>query len=219
MEIGDLTYKIRQCTNETCRFRFPAVEGKGDICPVCKTDTISFALPEVVHHQTAVSKPPNHHVEVLVDNVRSIYNVGSIFRTADGAGVRHIHLCGITATPDHPKLAKTALGADSQLRWTYHRNALDTAVSLKKEGYQLCALEETPQATSLFDVIFPSSKAPLLLIVGNENIGIDPAIITHCHNTVVLPMQGVKDSLNVSVAFGIAIYQLQFGAQYGNRKT
>ena len=219
MEIGDLTYNIRQCINETCRFRFPAVTGKGEVCPVCKADTIAFTLPEIVHHQTAVSTPPNRHIEVLVDNVRSIYNVGSIFRTADGAGVSHIYLCGITATPEHPKLAKTALGADSQLSWSYHRNALDTAVSLKEKGHQLLALEETPQATSLFDTKFPNTKAPLLLIVGNENIGIDPAIIAQCQNTVVLPMHGVKDSLNVSVAFGIALYQLQFGAQHDHRKT
>ncbi len=216
METGDLYYHIRQCQNKTCCFRYPTVAGKGINCPVCKSDTIPFELPNRKHRATAVSPSPQHHIEVLVDNVRSIYNVGSIFRTADGAGVRHIYLCGITATPEHPKLAKTALGADTQLNWSYHRNALDTAVSLQEKGYQLWALEETPAAISLFNAHPPTATTPLLLIIGNENIGVDPAILTHCRQIVLLPMQGVKDSLNVSVACGIALYQLQFGAQHDN---
>lgn len=216
MEIGEIQYQIRQCQNETCRFRYPAVTGKGLYCPVCKSDTIAFDLPKREHKTTVVSDSPQRHIEVLVDNVRSIYNVGSIFRTADGAGVKHLYLCGITATPEHPKLAKTALGADSQLSWSYHQNALDTAVSLKEKGHQLWALEETPTAISLFNAHPPIASTPLLLIIGNENIGVDPAILAQCHQIMFLPMQGVKDSLNVSVAFGIALYQLQFGAQHDN---
>ncbi len=211
MEIEELGYAVRQCKNEACRFRYPAASGQGVICPVCKSATDVFPVPETTHYKTAVSTPTPHHIEVLVDNIRSIYNVGAIFRSADGAGVKHVHLCGITATPEHPKLAKTALGAHSQLSWSYARNGLDTAVSLQKEGYQLWALEETAQATSLFNTQLPDNHIPILLIIGNENIGIDPAILALCDQIIALPMQGIKESLNVSVAFGIAIYQLQFG--------
>ncbi len=209
MEIGNVTYEIRQCEDDACRFRYPTVVGEGVRCPVCKSRTVAFPLPEIVHRETAVSPDkPSHQIEVLLDNIRSLHNVGSIFRTSDGAGVNHLHLCGMTATPEHKKLAKTALGAHMQLNWSYTRNGLDTAVTLKKQGYQLWALEETPDAQSLYKINFPSPDTPILLILGNENIGIDPEILKLCDQVLSIPMHGSKDSLNVSVAFGIAIYHL-----------
>lgn len=210
MEIGKASYEIRQCADDACRFRYPTVIGEGVLCPVCKSSTVAFALPEIVHRQTAVTATPPHHIEVLLDNIRSLHNVGSIFRTADGAGVKHLHLCGITATPEHKKLAKTALGAHTQMGWTYTCNGLDTAVALKNQGCQLWALEETPQAQSLYKINLPPSDTRILLIMGNENIGIDPAILNLCDQIISLPMYGIKDSLNVSVAFGIAVYHLNF---------
>ena len=200
---------MRQCKDDACRFRYPTVIGEGVVCPVCKGSTMAFPLPKIVHQETAVSPtPPGHQIEVLLDNIRSLHNVGSIFRTSDGAGVKHLHLCGMTATPEHKKLAKTALGAHTQLSWSYSRNGLDTAVSLKNQGYQLWALEETPTATILYEAILPNPPTPIVLILGNENIGIDPEILNLCDQVLALPMRGVKDSLNVSVAFGIAIYHL-----------
>jgi tRNA G18 (ribose-2'-O)-methylase SpoU len=211
LEIGNASYEIRQCADNACRFRYPTVIGEAVLCPVCNGSTVAFALPEVVRRDTAVTTPPpTHHIEVLLDNIRSLHNVGSIFRTADGAGVRHLYLCGITATPQHKKLAKTALGAHTQMSWSYARNGLDTAVSLKSQGWQLWALEETPQAQSLYKINLPPPDTPVLLIIGNENIGIDPAILNICDQVVSLPMYGIKDSLNVSVAFGIAVYHLNF---------
>lgn len=212
MERGRLRYQIRQCDREACRFRFPAVAQNAPSarCPLCGGPTAVVQMP-LAKRQTAVATAvKSRHLEVLLDNIRSLYNVGSIFRTADGAGVRHLHLCGMTATPAHPKLAKTALGADSQMSWSYGRNGVDTAVGLKEQGYQIWSLEDTDGADSLFGAEITLTP-PVVLIVGNENVGIDPAILEISDRVYSLPMQGVKDSLNVAVAFGIALYTIQFG--------
>ena len=158
--------------------------------------------------------PPDPcHLEVLLDNIRSVYNVGAMFRTADGAGVAHLHLCGITAPPTHPKLAKTALGAESNLPWTQWRNGVETAVSLQQQQYQLWALESMPDAEPLFTARLTDPQRPILFIVGNEKVGVDPDILARCDRVFSLPMQGVKESLNVAVAFGIALYHIRFGME------
>lgn len=207
------SYSIRQCQNDACRFRFPAADGdgRGDVCPHCGAATI--VIPVEHAPAAAISHlPPRHTIELLLDNIRSAYNVGAIFRAADGAGVHRLHLGGITATPKHAKVHKTALGADGRIPWTHNRNALDTAVALKQQGHILWALEETPQAESLYtaDLTVPDGR-PLLLILGNEKTGVDPAILNQCHRTLALPMLGCKNSLNVAVACGIALYHIQFG--------
>lgn len=211
MEKGQLVFSIRQCGNVGCRFRFPAAAGSEERCPQCGGATAVAATP-YAKRDTAIAHPtPGLHLELLLDNIRSLYNVGSIFRTADGAGVKHVHLAGITATPEHPKLTKTALGADSQMGWSYSRNGVDTAVRLQAQGYRLWALEDAPEAMSLYEMgINGEDGRPVLLIVGNENVGIDPAILQRCERILAIPMLGVKDSLNVAVACGIAIYHLCF---------
>lgn len=141
-------------------------------------------------------------IEALLDNIRSLFNVGSIFRSSDGAGLRHLHLCGITPTPDNPKLIKTALGAEQAVGWSYHTNSLDAIAQARAAGYAIWALEEHPQAESLFTVA-PIAQ-PLLLVVGSEVIGVDPAILAACDQIVAIPMQGIKRSLNVATAFGVA---------------
>jgi 23S rRNA (guanosine2251-2'-O)-methyltransferase len=150
------------------------------------------------------------HVEALLDNIRSIYNVGSMLRTADGAGLRHLHLCGITPPPDHPKIAKTALGAEQAVGWTRYANGLETAVSLQQRGYQLWALEGAPDAQPLLATAVPP-HAPILLIVGNELAGVDPGILAVCDKVLYIPMQGLKHSLNVASAFAVAAYHLLWG--------
>jgi len=216
LEVGNIQYQMRQCKNEVCRFRYPAAAGVGVVCPKCRSETDSFSLPERNPQETAVSAKNSVYLEILLDNLRSLYNVGAIFRTADGAGVQQLHLGGITATPHNPKLAKTALGAVKHIPWQYHLNGLDTAVALQKQGYRLWALEDTPMAEPLFESELVPDGRPVLLIIGNENIGIDPAILEICEKTLALPMLGVKDSLNVSVAFGIALYHLIFGRRHDN---
>jgi tRNA G18 (ribose-2'-O)-methylase SpoU len=146
--------------------------------------------------------------EVLLDNLRSTLNVGSIFRTADGAGVHKIYCAGTTPTPEHPKIAKTGLGAEDFIPWEYVRNGFDLACQQKAAGVTLLSLEAAPQAQSL--VSFPpfSANQHYLFIVGNEVSGIDPEIIALSDVTLFIPMRGKKSSLNVAVAFGIAAYVL-----------
>jgi 23S rRNA (guanosine2251-2'-O)-methyltransferase len=157
-------------------------------------------------------------LEALLDNVRSAWNVGAIFRTADAFGVRRLHLCGITPTPENTSVSKTALGADKTIPWTTSKNALTAARELKAAGHQLWALEQDERAISIYefaiDNIVPggysqSTDLPaLVLIVGNEVTGVDPALLDLCDQIVYIPMRGQKRSLNVEVAFGVAVSQL-----------
>ena len=150
-------------------------------------------------------------IETFLDNIRSSYNVGSIFRTADGAGISHLYLGGITPTPEHPKVAKTALGADTAVPWSYHMNGLEAILDLKGRGWMLWALESGSKSLPFFEAELANVTQPILLIVGNERAGVDPEILDECDRILSLPMTGYKQSLNVSVAFGVAVYWLRFG--------
>ena len=149
--------------------------------------------------------------EALLDNIRSVYNVGNILRSADGVGIRHVHLCGITPTPSNRKLAKTSLGAEHTVAWSYHRNGLAAALSLRESGLRLWALEGGSRSESLFEAIGDLRGPPIVLVVGSEISGVDPGILAQCERVLCLPMQGVKTTLNVAVAFGIAVYFLRYG--------
>jgi len=213
---------IRQCLRPTCRFRFPVTSDALEMtaCPKCGSPTRLVESPytglKVDHRPTQAGL----QVQALLDNIRSSLNVGSMFRTADGAGVSHLHLCGITPTPDHPKVAKTALGAEYSVPWTQYWDALEAAESLKKGGFELWALEGGPRAESIFEAVrdlaqgLPPAQPgkALLLVVGNEVSGVDPGLLELCQRVVSIPMQGAKQSLNVAVAFGIAVYSLRYRA-------
>lgn len=206
---------MRQCADGACRLRFPAPAIFAELpCPRCKGPTRAVMpfperrLPGPDRFPKPVSSQPA--VEALLDNIRSIYNVGAMLRTADGAGLAHLHLCGITATPEHPRVAKTALGSETAVPWTAYPNALDAADALEAQGYRLWALESVPGAGSLF-AVERLPDAPLVLVVGNELAGVDPALLARCERVLAIPMQGVKGSLNAAVAFGIAVYHLRFG--------
>lgn len=199
------TYQIRECSDPACRLRFPMSPDArpGERCPRCGAPTAVMAEVGAPSEVVAPSAPMTRlPFAALLDNVRSIFNVGSIFRSADGAGFRYLHLCGITPTPENPKLAKTALGAEQSVGWRHYRNGVDTVEWLHSQGFALWALEEQAEATSLFTVELPSQ--PLVLVVGNEVTGVDPGILQCCDKIVAIPMQGVKRSLNVATAFGVA---------------
>lgn len=154
--------------------------------------------------------PPNQslfQLEALLDNIRSVWNVGAIFRTADGLGVQKLHLCGITPTPENPSVGKTALGADKTIPWTYSRNALAVAEKLKEEGVRLWALEQDVRAVPVSES-WSATDERIVLIVGNEVTGVDPSLLDLCERIVYIPMQGQKRSLNVEVAFGVAVSAL-----------
>ncbi|MRR28975.1 TrmH family RNA methyltransferase, partial [bacterium] len=125
-------------------------------------------------------------------------------------GVSHIYCCGTTPTPDHPKIIKTGLGAEGFVPWTYHRNALDVIGELE-EGTLLYSLEAAENSIDLFhEVKQIESDKPVLLILGNEISGVDPVLLSQSNLTLSLPMMGNKNSLNVAVAAGVAIYALRF---------
>lgn len=212
--MSEVEFETRQCSRESCRLRYPVVTGDSDglICPRCGAPA-ELGIKASASMNPLSFRPANGHlvVEGFLDNIRSAYNVGAIFRTADGIGVRHLHLAGITPTPFHPKVRKTALGSEKVIPWTHHRNGLDAVAGLKERGYKLWALENLPNARSLFDTWeINNPDLPVLLIVGNELSGIDQGILDICDRIIALPMVGSKGSLNVEVTFGVAAYYLRF---------
>jgi len=159
-------------------------------------------------------------IEAMLDNVRSAWNVGSIFRTSDGVGIQKLYLCGITPSPDNPKVSKTALGAEVNIPWEKSNNGIQLASMLKAQGYLLWALEDLPFAQPLFQVESEWNNTPIVLIVGNEVSGVDPGIIEKCDKVISIPMLGKKQSYNVAVAFGIAVSFLLYfqSVSHGSRK-
>ena len=156
--------------------------------------------------------PGGYRLEVLLDNIRSAWNVGSMLRAADGAGVSLVHLCGVSPSPDLAKVAKTALGAEIAVPWKRHVDGVEICHEMILAGYCLWALEGGARAENLFKVQTPTDR-PLLLVVGNELTGIDPGILNLCERVVCLPMLGSKNSLNVAGAFTTAVYTLRFRNQ------
>jgi len=146
-------------------------------------------------------------VGILI-NIRSLYNVGSIFRTSDACGIKKLYLIGFTPTPEHPKLHKTALGAEEKIEWAKARVASNIIKQLKKAGYKIVALETGEKSLKLYDY---QAKGKVALIVGNEIKGISKAILKNCDAVLKIPMSGIKESLNVEVAFALGAYQLKYG--------
>ena len=143
---------------------------------------------------------------VICHNIRSAFNIGSIFRTADGAGVSKIILGGYSAHPPHPKITKTALGAEKTIAYERVWPTWRVIEDLRKKGYHIVALEKNHRAKNIFSY---KPDFPLALVIGNEVRGLSKEILKRCDDIVFIPMRGKKESLNVSVAFGIAIYTLQ----------
>ena len=144
-------------------------------------------------------------VIALLDNIRSLYNVGAFFRTADAAGLRGLYLCGITGRPPSPAISKTALGAENSVRWDYAAGALAMVERLRGEGYEIAAVETSVQSVDLFDW---QPAFPVCVIFGNEVDGVRPEVSALADTYVRIPMLGVKHSLNVATAGGVVIYEL-----------
>ena len=147
-----------------------------------------------------------HPVTVVVDNVRSLYNVGSMFRTGDAALVEQMIMTGITGTPENRGLHKTALGAQDMVPWSYEKDPHFVIDRLKSKGYTIAALEITTSPRMTTDI--PASFFPLCLIVGNELVGVQESLLEKADLALEIPQFGAKQSLNVSVAFGIAIFDI-----------
>lgn len=142
---------------------------------------------------------------VVCDNLRSLYNVGSIFRTSDSLGVKKIYLCGITGTPEQSGLQKVSLGAEDSVEWEYAKSTWRTVEKLNKIGYNIVCLEQTNTSV---DIGKFKPKFPLALVLGNEVDGVSASVLKRSKDHIHIPMKGIKESLNVSVAYGIAGYKL-----------
>ena len=160
---------------------------------------------------------------VIAHDIRSVHNVGSIFRTADAAGVEKIYLCGITPAPldrfkeVRPDFAKVALGAEQYIPWESAKTTADVVKQLKKDGYEIFALEQSRRSVPYYEIARPARLAQedvrMAIIVGNEVKGLPPTILRAADKILEIPMMGKKESLNVAVAFGIVAFGLRFGAR------
>lgn len=149
-----------------------------------------------------VERAPLH---IVLDNIRSAYNTGSMFRTADAAAAEHVHLCGMTAYPPNAKLAKTALGAFDYIPWTHYPHTPDAVAALREQGVTIVAVEVTPEAVPYTDYAWPR---PAAVIFGNEVTGVAPETLALADAVVRIPMRGHKKTINVATAFGIVVYEV-----------
>jgi 23S rRNA (guanosine2251-2'-O)-methyltransferase len=144
-------------------------------------------------------------VSVLLDNVRSLYNVGAFFRTADAAGLEKLFLCGITGRPPKNAITKTALGADETVAWEYGPEPIPLLTDLRARGVEIAAIETSVHAVDLFDW---APRFPVCVVFGHEVDGIRPEVSAICDTHVRIPMLGLKHSLNVATAGGVVMYEL-----------
>ena len=204
------TYQIRLCNS--CGLRYPLMDGHafGTRCPICMGET-RLILSRELNYEPKPARPDqpirSGTLAVLLDNTRSAWNVGSIFRSADGFGFAHAYLCGITPTPDIEAVTKTSLGAEDSVPWSYHKDAVKLVKGLKKEGWKIWALEDDERAKELGRET-KTSEQKVVLIMGSEVTGVDPDLLELCDEIFYIPMRGEKKSFNVAMAFSIAAYAL-----------
>jgi len=148
---------------------------------------------------------PRRPIRILLDNVRSLYNVGSIFRTSDAAGVEKIYLGGITGKPPRAEIHKAALGAENSVPWEYFQNPVEIIQNLKATGHRIVILEHTDQSQHYHKINY---EFPLCLVVGHEITGVSDEVVALADLAIEIPMFGIKQSLNVAVAYGIAVYEI-----------
>ena len=206
------THEIRVCNS--CGLRYPFVEGHpfGTRCPACAGDTRVAVRRESSSERRDTGAPKDErgkNLAVLLDNIRSAWNVGSILRSADGFGFSHAYLCGITPTGDNEAVMKTSLGAEDSVPWSHHKDAVKLAKGLKTEGRRIYVLEEDVRGVEIGLAGKAASRSrPEVLVIGNEVTGVDPELLELCDQVFYIPMRGDKRSFNVAIAFGIAAFAL-----------
>ncbi len=157
----------------------------------------------VADFKTAEKTP----IIIILDNIRSLNNVGSVFRTSDAFLIEKIYLCGITATPPHKDIHKTALGSTDTVAWEYVENTIDLIEKLKGENIQICAIEQAENATMLNDFL-PKPETKHAFIFGNEVKGVAQEVVTASDIIIEIPQFGTKHSLNISVSCGVVIWDV-----------
>jgi 23S rRNA (guanosine2251-2'-O)-methyltransferase len=214
------TYEIRVC--RSCGLRYPLVTEHAfeTRCPACMGETRLVlrrdlvaepgpVRPEADHRSTTSLQGREDRLSrraVVLDNIRSAWNVGSILHTADGFGFDHAFLCGISPTPENKSVKKTSLGAQDSVPWSYHKDAVKLVRGLKKEGWLVWALEDDGRAVPMGQP--ESGEGGTVLIVGNEVSGVDPALLDLCDAIQYIPMRGKKKSFNVAIAFAVAAFAM-----------
>lgn len=151
---------------------------------------------------------PKAPLVVVLDNIRSLHNVGSVFRSSDAFGIEKLWLCGYTGTPPNPEIRKTALGATETVAWEAASDILPVLTAYRAQGYQLAAIEQTDSGIPLNQFEAPAGKG-LVLILGNEVEGVQQRALELCDFALEIPQYGTKHSLNVAVAAGIALYEIR----------
>ncbi len=151
-----------------------------------------------------VSKTP---LIIILDNIRSLNNIGSVFRTSDAFLIKKIYLCGITATPPHKDIQKTALGSTETVDWEYVENTLEVVEKLKAENVKICAIEQAENATML-DTFAPEKETTYALVFGNEVKGVSQQVVSASDVVIEIPQFGTKHSLNISVSCGVVVWDL-----------
>ena len=213
------------CKFETCynhKHKYKQAQIETDIPETCNLNQISHYLcpmrklsmdelnRKTVEEFKQSDKSP---VVVVLDNVRSMHNVGSVFRTADAFLVESICLCGYTPRPPHRDIHKTALGATETVHWVYYSSTMDAINALKKEGYTIWAVEQAEGSTQLAELNWATltgnnSIRQIAVIFGNEVGGVDEEVLKLCNGCIEIPQSGTKHSLNISVAAGIVLWEL-----------
>ncbi|HEX5807379.1 MAG TPA: TrmH family RNA methyltransferase [Anaerolineales bacterium] len=213
-------YAIRLC--ETCGLRYPLMDAHpfGTRCPACMGETRTVLRrelgeekevnPRLEEWKSKRKVERGKRIAVLLDNIRSGWNVGSILRSADGFGFTHAFLCGITPTGDNEAVTKTSLGAEVSVPWSYHKDAVKLVKGLKHESWKVYGLEEAGRAIPLTAAhdLPTGAWERAVLIMGNEVTGVDPELLELCDEVFHIQMRGEKRSFNVAIAFGIAAYAL-----------
>jgi tRNA G18 (ribose-2'-O)-methylase SpoU len=207
--MSEKRFQIRICLNPECGLRYPILLDNqfGERCPNCLGQTVIAVEQTFPEEPIPTIHPSSKEIElcVVLDNIRSGLNVGSIFRSADAFGLRHLYLCGITPTPEEAEVRKSALGAEKYIPWSSHNNAVDLIANLKNQEIKVWALEKTQNSISINHIVSTQQKPKhLILVMGNEVTGVDPGILELADCVTHIPMQGIKRSLNVAAAFSIA---------------
>lgn len=207
------SFEIRVCISCGLRYPTPEENSFGVRCPHCLGATEIVLIKKMDAEKILIRgerEEENPYLAVLLDNIRSAWNVGSILRSAEGFGFRHAHLSGITPTPRNEAVTKTSLGAEGFISWSEHKNSVELVQTLKEAGWKIYALEETKNTTDIRKLkTNPREKA--LIILGSEVTGVDPELLELADEIISIPMQGKKRSFNVSVAFAIAAYAFRYG--------
>ena len=173
-----------------------------------------IVMRKLTHHEITARRIPREDIATvprtpvigLLDNIRSLYNVGSIFRTSDGARAEALFLTGYTPRPPRKEIDKTALGATQTVPWQYFTDPVEAALEARRRGARICILEHTTASRPYYSV--RKGDFPICLVVGNELTGVSGALVSQADMAIEIPMIGVKQSLNAAVAYGIAVFEL-----------